>query len=56
MDAFKSFKAKVELQLGKKIKAVKANRGGEYYGRYDESREQRSGPFSKFLEECGIIP
>ncbi|RDX96349.1 hypothetical protein CR513_21000, partial [Mucuna pruriens] len=31
LDVFKSFKAKVEH--GKKIKAIKYNRGGEYYGR-----------------------
>ncbi|RDY10022.1 hypothetical protein CR513_05528, partial [Mucuna pruriens] len=37
---FKSFKAKVELQLGKKIKAIKFDCGGEYYGRYDGSREE----------------
>ena len=53
---FKSFKAEVELQLGKKIKAVKSDRGGEYYGRYDGSGEQRLGPFSIFLKECGIVP
>jgi len=50
------FKAQVELQLGKKIKAVKSNRGGEYYGRYDGSGEQRLGPFAVFLKECGIFP
>ena len=53
---FKSFKAEVENQLGKKIKAVRSDRGGEYYGRYDGSGEQRPGPFAKFLEECGIVP
>ena len=52
---FKSFKAEVELQLGKKIKAVKSDRGGEYYGRYDGSREQCLGPFAIFLKECGIV-
>ncbi|RDY00724.1 hypothetical protein CR513_16055, partial [Mucuna pruriens] len=31
LDVFKSFKAEVELQIGKKIKAVRSNRGGEYY-------------------------
>ncbi|CAJ2672347.1 unnamed protein product [Trifolium pratense] len=31
LDVFKSFKAEVELQLGKKIKAIKSDRGGEYY-------------------------
>nr|KYP54272.1 Retrovirus-related Pol polyprotein from transposon TNT 1-94 [Cajanus cajan] len=40
LDVFKSFKAEVELQLGKKIKAVKSDRGGEYYGRYDGSERR----------------
>ncbi|RDX71714.1 hypothetical protein CR513_48894, partial [Mucuna pruriens] len=56
LDVFKSFKAEVELQLGKKIKAVRSDRGGEYYGRYDGSGEQRPGPFALFLKECGIVP
>ncbi|RDX81644.1 hypothetical protein CR513_37655, partial [Mucuna pruriens] len=45
LDVFKSFKAKVELQLGKKIKAIKYDHGGEYYGRYDGPGEQCSRPF-----------
>ena len=53
---FKAFKAEVKLQLKKKIKAVKSDRGGEYYGRYDGSGEQRPGPFALFLKECGIVP
>ena len=56
LDVFKASKAEVENQLGTKIKAVKSDRGGEYYGRYDGSGEQRPGPFAKFLEECGIVP
>ena len=55
LDVFKSLKAKVELQLGKKIKAIKSDRGGEYYGRYDGSGEQRPGPFAPFLIEWGIV-
>ena len=53
---FKSLKAEVKLQLGKKIKAVKSDRGGEYYDKYDGSREQCPRPFAFFLKECGIIP
>jgi len=53
---FKSFKAEVQLQLEKKIKTVKSDRGSEYYGRYDRSGEQRPGPFALFLKECGIVP
>ena len=53
---FKSFKAEVENQLNKRIKNIKSDRGGEYYGRYDDSGEQRLEPFAKYLEECGIVP
>ena len=42
------FKAEVELQLNKMIKNFKFDRGGEYYGRYDGSGEQRPRPFAKF--------
>lgn len=56
MDVFKIFKAEVETQLGKKIKAVKFDRRGEYYDRYDGSGEQCPGPFAKYLAECGIVP
>ena len=52
----KSFKVEVENQLNKRIKNVRSNRGGEYYGKYDGSGEQHPGPFAKFLEECGIVP
>ncbi|RDX95964.1 hypothetical protein CR513_21433, partial [Mucuna pruriens] len=31
LDVFKSFKAEIEFQLGKKIKAIKSNHSGEYY-------------------------
>ena len=55
MDVFKSFKAEVELQFGKKIKVVKSNRGDEYYERYDGSGEQHLGPFALFLNECEIV-
>ena len=55
-DVFKNFKAKVENQLSKKIKVVRYDRGGEYYGRYDGFGEQRLGPFAKYLMECGIVP
>jgi len=56
LDVFKSFKVEVENQLNKRIKSVRSDRGGEYYGRYDGSGEQRPGPFAKYLEECGIVP
>ena len=53
LDAFKVFKTNVELQKGKKIKAVNSDRGGEYYGRYDETG-RTPGPFARYLQECGI--
>ncbi|RVW47261.1 Retrovirus-related Pol polyprotein from transposon TNT 1-94 [Vitis vinifera] len=43
----------IGLELGKLIKAIKSNRGGDYYGRYDETG-RNPGPFTKFLLECGI--
>ncbi|KAH9678145.1 Integrase catalytic domain-containing protein [Citrus sinensis] len=53
LSVFQVFKANVELQKGKKIKAVRSDRSGEYYGRYDETG-RNPGPFAKFLQECGI--
>ena len=56
LDVFKSFKVEVENQLNKRIKSVRSDHGSEYYGRYDGSGEQCLGPFSRYLEECGIVP
>ncbi|RVW58064.1 hypothetical protein CK203_116563 [Vitis vinifera] len=53
LSVFKAFMAKVELQLGKPIKAMKSDRGGEHYGIYDETG-RNPGPFAKFMLECGI--
>ena len=55
LNMFKIFKAKVENQLGKRIKKIRSDRGGEYYDRYDGSGEQHARPFVKFLEECSIV-
>ena len=43
----------MERQLDRKVKIVKSDRGGEYYGRYSENG-QHPGPFAKFLEKRGI--
>ncbi|CAL9126122.1 unnamed protein product, partial [Musa textilis] len=43
----------VERQLDRKVKIVRSDRGGEFYGRYDESG-QNIGPFARFLEQRGI--
>ncbi|KAL8157842.1 hypothetical protein AgCh_002526 [Apium graveolens] len=56
LDVFKEYKAEVELQLNSSIKAVRSDRGGQYYGRYNGSGEQCPGPFANFLKECGIVP
>ena len=53
LEVFKAFKAKVELHQGKKIKVVHSDIGGEYYGRYDETKHNL-GPFAKYVQECGI--
>jgi transposase InsO family protein len=55
LDTFKSFKSEIELQLNKRIKGIRSDRGGEYYGRSDGSGEQRLGPFAKFLEDNVIV-
>ena len=54
LDAFKVFNAEVENQCGKQIQIVRSDRGGEYYGRYTENG-QAPGPFTKFLQEHGIV-
>ena len=56
MDLFKAFKVEVENQLNKRIKSVRSDRGGEHYGKYDGSGEQRLGPLARYLEECEIVP
>ena len=34
--AFKEFKVKIELQKNKKLKAIRVDIGGKFYGRYDD--------------------
>jgi hypothetical protein len=54
LDKFKLFRAEVENQLDKRIKIVRSDRGGEYYGRHTPFG-QVPGPFAKFLQENGIV-
>ena len=49
---FKIYKTEVENQQNKKIKAVRSDRGGEYYDRYDGSGKM-SKTIYQFLKECG---
>ena len=51
---FKIYKAEVENQLNRKIKAVVSDRGSEHYGRYDGS-SRCPGFFFNFLKEYGIV-
>ena len=48
LSMFQAFKAYVELQKGKKIKAVRSYRGGEHYRRYDKTGRNLE-PFAQFL-------
>ena len=48
LDKFKVFKLEVEKQLGKVIKIVRSDRGGECYGRHGDVG-QHMRPFAKYL-------
>ncbi|KAF5788317.1 putative RNA-directed DNA polymerase [Helianthus annuus] len=54
LEMFKTFKAEVENQLSRKIKVVRSDRGGEYYGRHTDIG-QAPGPFFNFCKEHGIV-
>jgi hypothetical protein len=54
LDKFKIFKAEVKNHHNKKIKIVRSDRGGEYYGRHTPYG-QILGPFAKFLQENDIV-
>nr|GEU43932.1 putative zinc finger, CCHC-type [Tanacetum cinerariifolium] len=54
LDIFKTFKAKVENQLDRKIKVVRSDTGGEYYGRHTDVG-QAPGSFFGFCKDHGII-
>jgi hypothetical protein len=54
LEKFKVFKAEVENQHDTKIKVVRSDRGGEYYGRHTPYG-QVPGSFVKFLQENDIV-
>ncbi|KAG7564376.1 Ribonuclease H-like superfamily [Arabidopsis suecica] len=54
VDAAKTFITEVERQLDRKVKIIRSDRGGEFYGRYDETG-QHPGPFAILLQKLGII-
>ena len=53
MNVVEIYITEVERKLGRKVKIIRSDRGGEFYGRYDE-KGQHLGPFAKFLECLGI--
>ena len=54
LDKFKVFKAEVGNQHNCKIKTVRSDRGGEYYGRHTPYG-QIPGPFARFLQKNSIV-
>jgi transposase InsO family protein len=54
LDKFKIFTAEVENQHNLKIKVVRSDHGGEYYGKHS-TYGQISGPFAMYLQENGIV-
>ena len=54
LDKFKIFKVEVENQHNSKIKVVRSDHGGEYYGRHTPYG-QVPRPFARFLQENGIV-
>ena len=52
LDTFKIFKAMVENQLNKRIKSVRSDRGGEFYGRSEQCLES----FAQYLKQSSIAP
>lgn len=53
VNAFEVYITEVERQLDRKVKIVRFDRGGEYYGRYD-GLGRCPRPFAKLLEKHGI--
>jgi hypothetical protein len=54
LNKFKIFKVKVENQHNIKIKVVRYDHEGEYYGLHTPY-DQVPGPFVRFLQENGIV-
>jgi transposase InsO family protein len=54
LDKFKIFKAEVENQHNLKIKVVRSDHGGEYYGKH-ATYGQILSPFARYLQENGIV-
>ena len=53
VDTLEIYLNEAERQLDRKVKVVRSDRGGEYYGRYDEIGKH-PGPLAKLLQKLGI--
>ena len=53
MNTLEVYITEVERQLERKVKIIRPDRGGEYYGKYCESG-QCPGPFAKLLKKHDI--
>ena len=53
MDALEIYYNEVKGQLDINVKIIRYDRGGEYYGRYDETGKH-PGPFAKLVQKRGI--
>ena len=53
VNSLEVFIKEVERQLDRKVKIVRSDRGGEYYGKHGESGKNL-GPFAKFLKRHDI--
>jgi hypothetical protein len=54
LDKFKIYKAEIENRHDKRIKIVRSDHGGEYYG-WHTPFGQVPRPFARFLQETGIV-
>ena len=54
LEIYKVFLTEVEKQLGKVIKIVRSDRGGDYYGNHSDARQQK-GPFARYLQDNDIV-
>ena len=55
LDAFKIFKVEEEKQKENKIRIVRSDRGGKYYGRYIEEKGNNNVHLQSFFKRGGII-
>ena len=53
MNALEIYLNEVERQLDRNVKIIRSDRGGEYYKRYDETRQHPSS-FAKLLQKRDI--